>query len=71
MNYYDNHYRPPRTCNCGSGEHSYWVYDAQGIELAKVCDDCEKEKLSGYRPEILSGYGQSDVDEPIEPEVTA
>jgi hypothetical protein len=27
---------------------------------------CVAVKLGGYRPEILSGYTQSDVDEPIE-----
>jgi hypothetical protein len=27
---------------------------------------CEAEKLAQYRPEILSGYNQGDVDEPIE-----
>ena len=26
-----------------------------------------KQKLGRYRPEILSGYTQADVDEPIEP----
>jgi len=45
---------------------SWWAVDAQGIPLCRVCHKCEKEKLSGYRPEILSGYDQSDVDEPIE-----
>jgi hypothetical protein len=29
---------------------------------------CRDEKLSRYRPEILSGYNQSDVDEPIDAE---
>ena len=43
-------------------------YDAQGIYLCKVCDKCEAEKLAGYRPEILTGYTQADVDEPIEEE---
>lgn len=51
-----------------SEELSWWAKDAQGIELCRVCDKCEKEKLSRYRPEILSGYNQSDVDEPIEAE---
>ena len=51
-----------------SDESAFWVNDAQGIPLAKVCVDCEDEKLSGYRPEILTGYDQSDVDEPIDPE---
>ena len=55
-------------CPCGSGEYSWWENDAQGIPLARVCDKCIKEKLSKYRPEILSGYSQEDVDEPIEPE---
>jgi hypothetical protein len=49
-------------------DYSWWEYDAQGIELAKVCEDCIDAALAGYRPEILRGYDQSDVDEPIEPE---
>lgn len=57
-----------RPCNCGSGEESWWERDAQGIDLCRVCDACEQEKMAQYRPEILSGYDQSDVDEPIEPE---
>jgi len=62
---------PNRTsmCSCGSNLESWWEYDAQGIPLCKVCDSCRKEKLSRYRPEILSGYDQGDVDEPIEPAV--
>jgi hypothetical protein len=55
-------------CNCGSGKSSWWEYDAHGIELCKVCVVCKEEKLSHYRPEILTGYSQQDVDEPIEPE---
>jgi hypothetical protein len=45
---------------------SWWEHDAQGIPLCKVCDHCRTAKLSRYRPEILTGYDQSDVDEPIE-----
>lgn len=45
---------------------SWWEYDAQGIPLCRVCDKCADEKLSRYRPEILTGYTQADVDEPIE-----
>jgi hypothetical protein len=51
-----------------SEKYSWWEYDAQGIPLARVCDRCRKQKLSRYRPEILSGYDQGDVDEPIEAE---
>ena len=47
---------------------SWPEYDAQGIYLCRVCDKCRKAKLAGYRPEILSGYTQADVAEPIEPE---
>jgi hypothetical protein len=49
-----------------SDEPSWWAKDAQGIELCRVCTKCEKQKLARYRPEILTGYDQSDVDEPIE-----
>jgi hypothetical protein len=55
-----------RLCDCGSGELSEWQYDAQGIELCRTCNRCKQEKLSRYRPEILTGYDQSDVNEPIE-----
>ena len=56
--------------NCVDGlrseENSWWVNDAKGIPLARVCNKCKKVKLSRYRPEILSGYDQSDVNESIE-----
>jgi hypothetical protein len=57
-----------RLCTCGSGLPSHWEYDAQGIPLCRVCEDCEERQLKKFRPEILTGYNQSDVDEPIEPE---
>jgi hypothetical protein len=48
------------------GDGSHWARDAQGIPLVRVCVECKDEKLRTYRPEILSGYSQADVDEPIE-----
>ena len=48
-------------------EDSWVEYDAQGIYLTRVCEKCVEAKLSQYRPEILTGYNQGDVDEPIEP----
>ena len=57
-----------RSCECGSGLSSEWQYDGQGIELCRACPKCKQKKLSKYRPEILRGYTQSDVDEPIESE---
>lgn len=54
-----------RPCPCGSGEYSWWEYDARGIELARVCEKCVKEKLAGYRPEVLSNPNYW-ADEPID-----
>jgi hypothetical protein len=48
--------------------HANWIHDAQGIPLCKACSKCKTEKLSRFRPEILSGYDQSDVDENIDEE---
>jgi len=45
---------------------SWWAHDAQRIPLCRVCDQCERAKLARYRPEILTGYTQDDVNEPIE-----
>ena len=45
-----------------------WLYDAQGIELCKASSKCKREKLSRFRPEIVSGYDQVDVDENIDEE---
>lgn len=47
-------------------DQSWAEYDAQGIYLCRVCTQCVEEKLAQYRPEILSGYSQADVDELIE-----
>lgn len=49
-------------------DYSWEECDARGIFLARVCEQCVDAALAGYRPEILSGYDQSDVDEPIEGE---
>lgn len=57
-----------RLCDCESGLYRYPVHDAQNIFLCYACDKCLAEKLEGYRPEILTGYTQADVDEPIEAE---
>lgn len=54
-----------RPCPCGSGEYSWWAKDARGIELARVCEKCEKTKLAGYRPDVLTDANYW-ADEPIE-----
>lgn len=53
-------------CTCGSDLWSEPEFDAQGIYLCRTCDSCRDERLAQFRPEILSGYGPEDVDEPIE-----
>ena len=52
----------PHTKNDGS----WWEEDSKGIPLARVCKKCKREKLARFKPEIISGYKQSDVDESIE-----
>ena len=52
-------------CTCGSGRESWWENDARGIPLARVCSSCKKEKLSKYRPEVLTNP-QYETDEPID-----
>lgn len=44
----------PRPCPCGSGLESRWAKDARGIELARVCPKCQREKLARYRPDVLT-----------------
>jgi hypothetical protein len=56
-----------RPCSCGSGKPSWWEYDARGIPLNRVCDDCRAEKLRHFRPEVLTDPNY-EADEPIEPE---
>jgi len=54
-----------RMCSCGSGLYPEPEYDARGIYLTRACDRCRKEKLSGFRPEVLSNPSY-EVDEPID-----
>lgn len=43
-----------RECPCGSGQWPDAHHDARGIFLTYACEKCECEKLSGYRPEVLT-----------------
>ena len=56
-----------RCTNPSHRDDSWWEYDARGIPLARVCDTCEKEVLSKYRPEVLTDSNYY-ADEPIEEE---
>jgi hypothetical protein len=55
----------PKQCRCGSGQIRYAEYDARGIFLDYVCDQCREAKLKKYRPDVLtdSNYWH---DEPID-----
>jgi hypothetical protein len=56
-----------RLCDCGSGHPGRWAFDARGIELAKVCPQCETAKLATFRPEVLWN-GSYETDEPVDPD---
>ena len=44
----------PKKCMCGSGLEKDEEYDARGIFLTYACDKCRKQKLAGYRPDVLT-----------------
>jgi len=53
------------TVNCRHvGEPSWWEHDGYGIPLTRVCADCERVKMSKFRPDIKSRYETEDVVEP-------
>ena len=51
--------------DCGGERRA--AYDAKGIFLTYVCDECEKTKLAKYRPEVLTDSGYQ-CDEQVEEE---
>jgi hypothetical protein len=54
-------------CPCGSGLDSEWQYDARGIELCRTCEQCHDDKMSRYRPDVLTDPDYWH-DEPIDEE---
>ena len=52
-------------CHCGSEKDQYSLYDARGIFVAYVCDDCVEDVKSKYRPEIFTDPNY-ETDEPID-----
>lgn len=44
---------------------SWALYDARGIYVSRVCEDCEEEVKSQYRPEIFADSSY-ETDEPID-----
>lgn len=54
-----------KICNCGSNKPRRALTDARGIFCTYVCDNCEQEKQSHYRPDVFSDANYW-ADEPIE-----
>jgi hypothetical protein len=54
-----------KDCPCGSGLERSANVDARGIFLCYTCDKCHDEKMSHYRPEVLTNPNYSH-DEPID-----
>lgn len=50
--------------------NSWWLNDAKGISLSRVCDECIHEVEKRYPPEVLGEYGRYEdvVEDTIEPE---
>lgn len=54
--------------NCDHTPANSWPeYDARGIYLCRVCDQCQSEQLAQFRPDVLTNPSYH-ADEPIEPE---
>lgn len=49
-------------------DNSWWISDARGIPLARVCGACEAAVRRRYKPEVLGECGRYEdaVEEPIE-----
>ena len=59
--------RTATKCPCGSGEFGEAHHDARGIFLTYACSSCEKDKLAGFRPDVLTDPNYW-ADEPIDEE---
>ncbi len=55
-------------CQTHTKQNSWWINDAIGIPLCRVCDECEEVAKSRYKPEVLGEYGNyfDVVEEQIE-----
>ena len=52
-------------------ENSWWMNDARGIPLSRVCETCVADVRKQYKSEVLGeGDGEYEdvVEEPIEPD---
>ena len=54
-------------CRCNSKLPSRELFDARGIYVTRVCDDCERSVRKKYRAEIFTDPHYH-AEEPIEPD---
>ncbi len=48
-------------------QNSWWMNDARGIPLCRVCDECIAAAKKTYKPEVLGeGRYEDAVEEPVE-----
>lgn len=52
-------------CPCGSGLFAELELDARGIPLGYMCEKCRVERLSQFRPDVLTDPNYW-TDEPID-----
>jgi hypothetical protein len=57
-----------KDCDCGSKKERRAEFDARGIFLTYLCDDCMVEKLSRYRPEVLYDPKYDTYDDVVDDE---
>lgn len=50
--------------------NSFWLFDARGIELCRVCEECEQQVSLSYSDKVMGRAGKytDQVDEQIEPD---
>lgn len=49
-------------------ENSWWLNDAKGLPLSRVCDECLETVRGCYAPEVLGDQGRYEdvVEEPVD-----
>ena len=52
---------------CDNGKNRYALYDARGIFVSYICEDCEDQVRKRYRMEIFTNSDYA-CDEPIDEE---
>ena len=49
-------------------QNSWWMHDAKGIPLCRVCDECVKAAKAGYNPAVFnSDRYDREIEDPLDP----